>query len=285
MTGEVSHRILLMGLPAAGKTTFLAVFWYALDMGASTSDWKLAGVHGNQEYLNRIRDAWGKCESAERTHRGSPNLVSIRVLAGTGGTIELVLPDTSGEIFAEQWSNARCSREYFEFAERCKSILLFVNPNKVDEGLGIRPIVEAARAAGGPPAHYGEHTPRPWRPEFAGTQVQLVEMLQILQRNPFTSLQRQVAVVVSAWDMVEHLGQRPEEWLASRLPLLHQYLSANPDAFPRRVFGVSAQGGDFSTQRVQLLSYGRPSERVRVRDGAVTAHDITVPVRWLVETE
>jgi hypothetical protein len=114
-------------------------------------------------------------------------------------------------------------------------------------------------------------------------QVRLVELLQFLQQRPFVRRRRRLAVVVSAWDLNRNPSLTPESWLRRELPLLDQFLSTNSDHFEVRVYGVSAQGGEFDGDERQALLKRAPSERVRCEGPAVDANDLTGPVLWLME--
>ena len=234
----MDRKQLVIGLPAAGKTTFLAALWHVLESGHVPGALRLSEVHGDQGYLNRIRDAWGSCQPIERTRRGQDTVVRMRLVEADGrGATELVVTDPSGESFSDQWEIGRATTDYLEHASGALGVLLFINPATVDNALVIDGVVED----GGSPS--GGGTPQPWQPQFAGTQVQLVEMLQTLRRPPFAVERCPVAVLVSAWDRVVDRHVPPNHWLAQTVPLLHQLLWTNELTFPSRVYGVSAQGG------------------------------------------
>ncbi len=61
-----------------------------------------------------------------------------------------------------------------------------------------------------------------------------------------------IAIVLSAWDKVEEEGQSPERFVGERLPLLKQYLDSGADGWQWKVYGVSAQGGDYEKENEPL---------------------------------
>ena len=277
----MDRKQLVIGLPAAGKTTFLAALWHVLEAGRVPGALRLAEVHGDQGYLNRIRDSWGSCQPIERTRRGQETVVRMRLVDDAGGeSTELVVPDPSGESFSDQWELGRCTADYVDLASDAGGVLLFINPDMVDEAPVIAPPKVTGTAVDLPPDGSAEAT-RPWQPQYAPTQVQLVEMLQWLRRPPFTTRPCPVAVLVSAWDRVAKV-MPPNHWLAERLPFLHQYLWSNEEVFKSRVYGVSAQGGDLETQREELLAKVDPWERVKIVGPDCQPHDLSAPVRWLM---
>ena len=91
-----------------------------------------------------------------------------------------------------------------------------------------------------------------------------------------------VAVIISAWDLISDLTDSPSQWVRERLPLLDQYLKSNSDIFSHRFYGVSAQGGDLEKDRIRLLEKLNPTERIIVTGEDCTPHDISAPVKWIM---
>ena len=90
----------------------------------------------------------------------------------------------------------------------------------------------------------------------------------------------QLAIVASAWDLVEDLGMSPREWLQSELPLLDQFLTTNTRTVNWEIYGVSAQGGRFPKDAEKLRRTSRPTQRIKVVGPAGESHDITQPIYW-----
>jgi hypothetical protein len=270
---------LVAGLPKAGKTTFLAALWQVLESGETAGSLRLGSIaHHEQTYLNRIRDSWLKCEELQRTTMADEQTATIPFLTSGGQTETLVFPDLSGESFQNQWSTRQWTRQFAELMNRCRGCLLFVNPEHVR---GADSLADAHDA--NPEAAVGEDPATSWDPAVAPTQVILVDLLQGLVRQMKTCGVLRLAVVVSAWDVISDKSLSPDDWIAQRLPLLSQYLTANADVFQLKVFGISAQGGSLARDRQRLLDIPTPSNRVRVVCGDAPSTDISSPVRWLLE--
>jgi Double-GTPase 1 len=292
------HFHSILGLPGSGKTTYLAALWHLIDAGEADTKLVLDRLVGNQAYLNRIVEAWRRCEEVPRTSMGAEEKsLSIHVHErGTGTKAVLAFPDLSGESFERQFADRACTQEYAEAFSREGGIVLFVNADRPSDGmtlLDIRPAVagdEAPQPQEQQPA--GEHAKpsaqdqkmfaEPWSPSCVPEQVRLVDILQFLQRPPFHRWRRRLCVVVSAWDVVGSAPLQPSEWLAREMPLLDQFLKNNPDSFEVRVYGVSAQGGKVKgASRTELLKVQQPSLRIRCVGPNTTPHDLTAPLVWL----
>jgi hypothetical protein len=96
--------------------------------------------------------------------------------------------------------------------------------------------------------------------------------------------------MLSAWDKGTGEGLSPIEFLRQKLPLLHQYLENAGDNWNWRVYGVSAQGGEYEevkedapaiAEARSLRELDVPSERIKLVDETSSSHDLTEPLKWL----
>lgn len=279
---------LLVGLPATGKSTFLAALWHVVDSGEVPGSLRLEKLHGEREHLNKIRNDWLSCREVARTVIGSEQLVSMQLTDQERGKItEVFFPDMSGESFRLQWKDRTWSKEYEQLVCEAGGILLFVHPKqivepvRIDIAAKIAAEVEMEKSQTSSGQDKPQDEPIPWDAESAPTQVQLVELLQFLAERAITPFPLRVAVIVSAWDLISHEQPSPEEWLTARLPLLTQFLKANLEVFERRVYGVSAQGGDLK-DATGLLEGHISSQRIVIVGYNCNQNDLTEPVKWLM---
>jgi hypothetical protein len=287
MTPQTSKHIVLIGLPATGKTSFLAALWYLVQHSQVVSGLRLEKLDGDSRYLNQISQAWVGYELVPHTRIDSETLVSMSLKdVQTSQRLTLSFPDLSGESFTLQWTMRQFTQGYDKFLQQASGGILFVGPLKYNKPIRIdmaNPLVEEI---GGDrqTAEIGQDVsspPKPWNPERTPTQVQLVELLQFISDRDYFTPPFRLVVVVSAWDQLINLTQTPAEWLAHEFPLFHQFLRSNKNLFETAIYGVSAQGGDYS-QRDALVDK-TPSERILVVGPDVgNPHDLTEPLRWLM---
>lgn len=281
---EIGRLGLMVGLPATGKTTYLAALYHGSEEGDVPEALHVARLTGDRTYLNEIRDRWLRCEEAEHTATGQEKEVSIEFLDPAGGSLEVVVPDMSGESFASYWEHRGWPESFDIRVKAAAGVLLFLHPNQLHERQLIEAMDEVLAGLGEDAAQRESGAPDPepeWSPDTSPDQVKLVDVLQSMARRRPPGAILPIAVVVSAWDVLPP-GESPQHWVESRIPLVSQYLEANDAVHPSRIFGISAQGGDIATDRERLLSLS-PSERIQVvGDGVANQHDITAPVRWLL---
>src|ERR1700733_11427530 len=256
-----ASNLLMIGLRGSGKTTYLAALWNYLESAEIDDQIRVPKLQPDRDYLNAIRNNWLALKTVGRTSLRTTGAVSVSLeYKPTSSRVELTLPDLSGEYYRLQWSKRKASNSYVEFARECTGAFLFVHAADIRR-------THAIKAKSLDDGHDIEDEGRQglpvstnWTPEQSSTQVQLVDILQLLLalRNAETGMR--VAVIISAWDLIK-VPVSPAGLLESRAPLLSQFLRANEDWIASEVFGVSSQGGDLTNDRDRLLSAASASSR------------------------
>lgn len=279
-----STNLLFVGLPQSGKTTYLAALWHVLEDQSSATKLKLNRLSGDRTYLNLIVEAWRACVRVPRTTLQTEDTTVALHLEGDGfGAFTLSVPDLSGEAFDQQLEHRKISAQHADLLRRASGVILFVHPD-VQKGTQISEQDQITASIGGATEPGGGADgnaviPVPWKVEMLPTQAKLVELLQFVLE--LVDRRVRVAVVVSAWDLVEEVGASPHEYLSGRMPLLRQFLDANDDLLEHAVFGISAQGGVIPDEKSKLLELDA-LKRIKVCHGSDKDHDITKPIAWLL---
>jgi hypothetical protein len=282
------ESIMIAGLPGSGKTTFLAALWHLVterDEATALALGKL--IEGDVSHLNAIAAQWRNAKVQERTPANRRVLMSLEQ---SGKPMRLGFPDVSGEVFVRMWEDRDCDPDLVSMLQ-ARSVALFVHSDTIQAPRWVIDEVALAEdmgiaTQGGPVVE--------WTPRSSPTQVQLVDILQSLRSPPLDVGPRRLAVMLSAWDKAEGEQMPPDAFLAAKLPLLDQYLRQDADGWAWRVYGISAQGGDYdavppdkpvthpSAAAEALRSLDRASQRIRVVHGTQNSHDLTEPLAWLM---
>jgi len=286
-----SQNHLIIGLPGTGKTTFLAALWHVVSSNEVEGALRLVRLEGNRKHLNAIRKAWLEFREVGRTNRSSEEIVAMRLRFPNGPeAAQIIFPDMSGESFRRQWVKRKWSKDYSELVQEATGIVLFAHPRKVVPPQRLDPSIEEAveilandDVVDDVSDNQQDTRISEWDPKNAPTQVQLVELLQFIDKQRRDSNAIPVAVIISAWDLAVHDYESPDQWLLQRLPLLDQYLTTNAHRYPSRVYGVSAQGAPLDGDLTILQAHENQSERILIQGAGCISHDITCPVRWIVE--
>lgn len=273
--------ILICGLPASGKTTFIAALWYLLSNGEISTALTLGSLPENRNYLNNLSRKWAKVLQVDRTHITEHQRISILLNNGPSNAT-LNVPDMSGETWHDLWAMRYCSEDVAKWAMSSSGIILFLHSDKIRHKIDLGLSNAMIESLGEQPTD-SEFVP--WSPDSTPTQVVLVDLLQSLVYPPLGDKTRRLVVIISAWDKVEDIGQTPEDYLRYNLPLLHQFLQSSGNFSEVKIYGISAQGGDLESEEdlQKLKNEDIPSKRIKVVDGSYMTHDLTLPIQWLMK--
>ena len=277
----------MVGLPDTGKSTFLAALCNVVNVGDVPGSLRLERLEGNRAYVNGIWDDWLRFKKLERTKLlENPSMTSMILRDSTGQrTVEVVFPDIAGEQFRQVFEKDRkWPKNTSETVGKANGYLVFLHPDQVVEPISIISVKRNAETGD------AESTPEeihPWSISESCTAVKLIDLIQSLLRVKERTEIVPLAIVISAWDIVEKRQalinpQTPEQWFQDRLPLLQQYLKANPECLRHAIFGISALGGDLEDDKERLQKILLPSQRIRVHFNGRISNDITLPIKWLM---
>jgi len=292
-------KLVAIGLPETGKTTFLAALWHVTESEDVQGSLRLERISEEAKHLNNIRNEWLSFQRVTRTIPGQEQPVSLLLRNEQGAVGQVAFPDLSGEEFEKAWTERNWPRIYDEHITTARGFLLFIHPGTVKEPTSIADMQKLAEAAFPDDAEPDANSAivrdsektveaqKEWDPENAPTQVQLVDVLQFIYQRSKAQLPIRLAIIVSAWDVVknrvgnEYVGETgAEDWLKARLPYLDQFLRANPEFLTVRIYAVSAQGGDLKADREELLRFKRTADRIFIEGRDCAPHDISEPIRW-----
>ncbi len=280
-----SNQFVMIGLPASGKTSFLAALWYLVQHKEVEHRLTLERMEGDSKHLNHISSLWASFEVVPRTPTNTNRTVSMVLNDSvTKKTITLTFPDLSGESFMSQWVERHFTVNYDNFLKESVGGVLFISPLDYRKPVRIASAMPLLKEMGAAGRSNGEtdDSSIAWDPTKAPTQVQLVELLQFVAEREYFKPPFRLALVVSAWDQLKGVKATPVEWLVDEMPFLSQFLESNRRLFDFNVYGLSAQGGDYEGD-VGKLTGMKPSERILVAGDSVTnPHDLTELLTWLM---
>ena len=288
----------LIGLTGTGKTNFLVAFDVILDNPTDENGLIHSDLADDRAYLQPLKEEWLQGKIFERTNRQAPppphQLLVKHPASDT--RIGFNLPDLAGETFEAHFVTRSIPQDLWGRLEKATGLLLFVHCNHnadhtiLEQPGFIDPTPTPKTESVLPPAEATDE----WKLEDASMQVKLVDLLQFIAESGPRKTPLRIAVIISAWDMVEkaqgigpgaaaELPKNPALFLARRWPLLNQFLESHTDFFSFRTFGVSARGGGNSKEEIERLTHlDKPSERVILVDDTHRSNDLTRPVRWLL---
>jgi GTPase SAR1 family protein len=270
------YSILVSGLPASGKTTFIAALYHQARSHDINSRLTLREMPEVRDYLTEIEQTWLQFEPMPHTETAALHELTLHLEDESGAQLNVVVPDLSGERFQDLWMTADLANDDLRRqAVAAQGVMIFARADTVRKPHLIEPDQEARvqETDADPLANIHDRVP---------TQTKITGFLETIDGERGHAPVR-MCVIVSAWDTAESLSLTPERWLEFHLPLLWQRLESSAAESPYRVYGVSAQGGDIGDATVkQALAATDPvSLRVRVEFDGVIDSDLTRPLSWI----
>lgn len=271
-------RVVMLGFRETGKSTY-AVGLYGGLANAGFATLKLVGLLDAVGFLNEGLGRLAARQPILRTVDEQVEPIALTLRTDGGSEHELHIPDRSGEALRGTSYSRQWHRGLLDELLEARGLLLFVHPLQLRPG---EPVETAQKIVQGPPpADDGDDVPRRWTPDLMPSDVQMVDILQEMVEAGVSTPIR-VAVVVSAWDIVDgEEWDSPSSWLKERVALLAQFLEANADRFPSAAFGVSVQGSDFTADDATFREKD-PWERTWAVDAAGDAVELAAPVSFLL---
>ncbi len=287
MTNRHIYPVSIIGLPGSGKTTFLAALWHLVHSGEVETRLSFGSLRfGNYQHLNDIAARWRRAVEQDRTQIAGMRTVRMDLKAADRA-VRLTFPDVPGEDYQRMWEDRKVGIELAD-ALSGGNLMLLINGNKISAPNWVYDEAELCRKLN---IERTPGQPVAWHPGFAPDQVQLTELLQSLRRPPLDCGTRRLAVMITVWDKAAGERRAPEPFLKEKLSLLYQYLSSGRDGWTWKVYGVSAQGGEYDSAKEGALPNAEaeglraqdiPSHRIKLVDGQSESHDLTAPVEWLM---
>ena len=284
----------IMGYPSTGKTTFIAALWHSLQQKKTHTKFKLKNYVGNQTYLATIEKDWLTGKEVSRTLLPVQNeSLLLTLVDDLNNEINFSFPDFSGELFNNIYVDREISVELKKKICTSDAFVLFLSPKTTYEPENIATLPLDIRQENESEEEKSNYD----KVEHDSTAAKLIELLQIVDYLCQSECIK-LSVIVSAWDRVGMCFQNPDEYIKQSLPMLWQYLKANPKIFNVIYYGVSAQGTELNdiklsqeknTENVERLlekHESNPVERIQVVDEhGNTRHDITLPLWDLISDE
>lgn len=269
-----SKNILLAGLPAAGKSTYVAVLWAVEKDGQSGHLWSCDGLPFESSYIDGMRENWLLLKEVRRTTFAEPQEIALPMKGKrTGEKISLALPDFKGEIFQRVLDNS-VSEEVETWCENANGILFMLN--------------------------LGSSSPDPLQEHMSGDAQPKVNLENVVMTsNDITAAIKNVllmkylweqmgdcpiSICFSRWDLAD-LGTASsvDQWVRENHPSIYNFVEEHFS--DHRYFGISSQGADYKgldeTQQDALAELTTTKERAYIYTDK-KSFDITEPIDYII---
>lgn len=272
MAEKINKSLVFVGLPASGKTSFIAALWSFIKTSNNNSGLTLDCLPIQREYIEGLASEWRHCNILARNRIGSYEKVEFSVTAEDGSQYSIHFPDVAGEMYVQQFINREITDEYYRQIANTDGIVLFINPQTLKDITSHNQFGDADQS------EIQSKTPNSYEIENVAQRIQIVDLLQIILKQKEEKCN--IAVIISAWDL---MGEEitPDKWLETNLPFVSSFIKHNFNQ--SRYFGISAQGGNYEKNKDELLDKPDPIDRIIVVDDVEKSNNIIKPIQWLLE--
>lgn len=232
----MATKILLIGKPHSGKTTFIGQLCARVD--ANCSALKLYKAIENRTPIIEATRALAKGEEVKTTPTDKSTVIKLPLQNGDV-KIDLDCPDYGGEQVNEIIENREVDSQWADSIKQSENWILFIKPSDLISSYDlsnktIKP--EVLENGNGSSDEYS-----------ISDQSFFIELLQILlhtkgQDSHFKSAAIKLTVVLTCWDELENTA-KPKDELQKILPLLLNFIGTNWIESKVNILGLSSQGG------------------------------------------
>lgn len=267
---ENTKKCLIVGLPSAGKSTYIGAFWAIEKDGGTNHKLTCKEYPSDTTYLDALKKSWLEQNVVERTLNIEPQEIRLKLHSETtGNTLELHIPDFKGEIFQRILSN-NVAEKAVQWCNETDCILYFIKYANEDILQDEIPQTTASL----------ELTQR----ESTAMQItdisewtQNIMLLKYLHTQVDSDIP--LAICISAWDKV-NTELFIESWVKSKHLFLYNFIQQHFSNV--KYYGVSAQGLEYRDEKFE--EYQKLTE-LKQRAYVYTdkkSHDITEPFEFLI---
>lgn len=266
------HSCLMVGLPGAGKSTYIAAFWAIEKEGNTGHKVSCLRYPPETKYLDELKNDWLQQELVKRTTIGSEILLEL-VSAETGQELNLLIPDFRGESFHSILTN-NIDETLYNWVLKADSILYFI-PHIPMDYLKDELLVDEV-----------EDEPST-NPAFSLGSVSLwtqnIMVLKYISEVRGTAIP--ISLCFSAWDEVGVENDSVENWLKKEHPFFYNFVTTH--FCKLKFFGVSAQGKAYKegedSYDEELDELTEKKQRAYIYTDN-KSNDITEPIAFLLES-
>lgn len=267
-------KILIAGLPNAGKTTYIAALNGAIQQEGNFR-LSYAGKTSEIQYVNKVTTQW--LEGKVVDHSTDDELKYINwPLKKNDDVINIIIPDMKGEMYQDIINND-FNDGLADFCKSASGIFFFINDI-------VKPVLKdhvqnIVSADGDANDNQQEESVVSLSIRKMNNVVKAILVLKYL-RNLIGDVR--LAVAVSSWDMIESTYPSIEEYMKSECSALYNYVRYHFKDY--KFYGVSAQGLKYDDHTGSLDNITSEGKRAYIFT-TEKEYDLSIPLDYLTSNQ
>lgn len=266
-------KCIIVGLPGAGKSTYIGAFW-AIEKDGKTGHKLVCSKYPEDSvYLDSLKSSWKKQKEVSRTSQLDVKEIIFELSSlSSSDEITLCVPDFKGEKFQSIIQN-NIDPEVDKWFKESDSVLFFLKYNGRDTLQDEMPVSD--------PENKQDQASVLSTNEMSEWTKNIMLLKYILNTYKI----ERFAICVSAWDKVDtDAYPTVESWLKETSPFFLNFLRDNIKDF--KLYGISAQGIDYNHypngESVESIQQKTEENRRAYVYESVKNYDITEPLCCLI---
>ena len=225
-------NFLMIGLPNAGKTTYLAAFWAIEKDGNTGHKLSCYKYPDDISYLEAIKEKWLNQEQVNRTVSGTPQEVKLPLVENDSGKRMIFnIPDFKGELF-QAIIESNETESVKEWVKNSEGFLFFIeNTTELPYQEEVGSVTE------------GDNTPKQLTIENMSPWTKNIVLLKYLSQRKLKDIP--LAICFSAWDSIE-TEMSVEDWVKTEHKFFYNFVKYHFSNV--KYFGISAQGREYTKE-------------------------------------
>lgn len=269
---EKTKKCLIVGLPSAGKSTYIGAFWAIEKDGGTDHKLICKEYPSDTTYLDALKKSWLEQTFVSRNVNIEPQEIRLKLHSETTETtLELHIPDFQGEIFQRILSN-NIMEKVAQWCNETDCILYFIKCAKEDILQDEIPQTSIASES-----EFVQKEPTTMQVKNISEWIQNIMLFKYLHTQVDNNIP--LAICISAWDKII-TDLSIELWVKTKHPFLYNFIQHHFTNV--KYYGVSAQGLEYEEEKFD--EYQRLTE-LKQRAYVYTdckSHDITEPINFLI---
>lgn len=267
-------KILIAGLPNAGKTTYIAALNGAIQQEGK-SRLSYAGRTSEIQYVNKVTTQWLEGKVVDHSTDDEPKYINWP-LKKNDDVINIIIPDMKGEMYQDIINND-FNEGLEEFCKGVSGIFFFINDI-------VKPVLKdhvqnIVSTDGDANENQQEESAVSLSIEKVNDVVKAILVLKYL-RNLIGDVR--LAVAVSSWDMIESTYPSIEEYMKSECSALYNYVRYHFEDY--KFYGVSAQGLKYDDHTGSLDKITVDGKRAFIFT-TEKEYDLSIPLDYLTSNQ
>jgi len=270
---ENSRKCLIVGLPEAGKSTYIGAFWAIEKDGNTGHKLTCTEYPSDTTYLDALKKSWLEQTKVKRSVNIEPQEIHLKLQSSSSGSsLKLHIPDFKGEVFQNILAN-NAMDNVNQWCDEADCVMFFIR--LIDDDILQDELPHTSDNNSEQSEIFVSESAK-MRIEDISEWTQNIMLLKYLLQTRIGN-NKPIAICISAWDKIH---TPIDSWIKKNHLFLYNFIRHN---FTKvKFYGISAQGLEYRDDKLeQYQQLTEQKKRAYIFTDNVS-YDITEPFDFLI---